>query len=124
MAEIFSGLEHNGWDGGRNRKAFKVGLDVVWCKTGFLDLQEEQRWIEGFGADRELEILGMQSSEDENGLYGGVLGAVEKVNQLQHRALQPLCLWRVGLYHIFLAFRNRVTLSQDSYRKKKKFLVL
>ena len=58
MAEVSSGLGHNRWDGGRNRKAFKVGLDVIWCKTEFLDLQEEQRWFEGLGADRELEVLG------------------------------------------------------------------
>lgn len=74
-----------------------MGLDVIWCRTGLLGLQQEQRLIEGLGADRELEILGRQSSGDENGLYGGVLRAVEKFNQVQYRALMPLCLWRGGL---------------------------
>lgn len=80
----------------------------------------ERTEIEGLGAEKELEILGRQSSGDENRLYGEVLRAVGNINQLQYRALTPLCFWRVGLllkppglHDIFLAFRNRVTLSKD-----------
>lgn len=51
--------------------------------------------------------------------------AVGEVNQLQHLGVLPLCLWRVWLllrplrlHHIFLAFRKKLTLSKDTFRKK------